>query len=155
MRKGAMAPLDLDEVRQIGNIAVHAVQPFDDDQHALVLQAALRQQPIERFPIVVRERHASRARQLAADQCAVVDQRIVHDQVLRPEQVSDGRHIGRVATDEHDAVVHAMGSGERLFEFAVDRTLAGDQPARRGRRAVAVNGRLGGLIDLGMPARPR
>ena len=32
---GAMAFLDVDELRQIGKIAVHAVMAFDDDQHAL------------------------------------------------------------------------------------------------------------------------
>src|ERR1035438_2610628 len=77
----------------------------------------------------------------------------MHNQILRPEQVSDRRHVGRVATDEDDAIVHAMGSGERLFEFAVDRTLSGDQPTRGGRGAIAINRSLRGLIDLGMPSQ--
>jgi len=49
-QKGSVAPLDLDELRQVGNVAVHAVQALDDDQYALILQAALRQQLIQRFP---------------------------------------------------------------------------------------------------------
>ena len=152
-QKGAVAPLDLDEVRQVGNVAVHAVQAFDDDQHALVLQAALRQQLIQRLPIVVRERHAPRARQLAADERAVVDQRVVHDQILRPEQVADGRDIGGMAAHEHDAIVDAVHGGQRLLEFAVDGALAGDQAARRRRRAVAVDRRLRGRVDVRVPGQ--
>ncbi len=40
--------------------------------------------------------------------------------------------------------------GQRPFELAVDGALAGDQPARRCRGAVAVDGRLGRRIDVGM-----
>ncbi len=151
-QKGAVTPLDLDEVRQIGNIAVHAVQPFDDDQYALVLQAALRQQLIERLPIVVGKRNAARARQLAAQERAVVDQRIMDDEILRAEQVADGRHVGGMAAHEHDAVVDAVYLGQGALQFTVNGALAGDQAARRCRRAVAVDGRFGRRVDIGMTA---
>src|SRR5882762_916613 len=53
-QEGTVAPLDLNEMRQVGHVSVHAVQPLDHDQHALVLYAALCQQAIQCFPIIVR-----------------------------------------------------------------------------------------------------
>ncbi len=46
---------NFDEARQIGIIAVHAVNAFDGDQHAAVFVPQFAEQLIERLPIVVRE----------------------------------------------------------------------------------------------------
>ena len=39
---------------QVGDVAVHAVDALDDDQHAAILVAELRQQPVGGLGIVVR-----------------------------------------------------------------------------------------------------
>ncbi len=135
-----VAALDVDEARQLGEIAVHAVNAFDDDQHALELAPLLGQHRIERGPVVVREGQTPRARELNALQRAVVDQLVVHDQVPRSEQIADGGDIGGVAADEHHGIVHAVGAGDGRFQLAMQRTLAGHRAAGRHRRAVAVDG---------------
>ncbi len=117
-----------------------------------MLYSPSRQQLIERLPVVVGKRNPARARQLAAQKRAVVDQGIVDDEVLRAEQVPDGRYVGGVAADEHHAVVDAVHVGQRALEFAVDGTLAGDQTAGRSRRTVAVDGCFGRRVDVGMTA---
>lgn len=43
----AMNPAHLDEGRYVGDVAVHAVHPLDDDEHAAVLEAQAGQHPIQ------------------------------------------------------------------------------------------------------------
>ena len=106
-QQGLVPLLDLDEPRQIGIVAVHAVDAFDRDQHAAIFAAQLREQLIERLPIVVRERPPPRAGQDAALDDAVVGQRVVQDQIARAEQVADRRFVRRVTADEDDRVLRA------------------------------------------------
>ena len=47
--------LQFDQSRQVTDVAVHAVQPFRDDQHAFVAVADRLQHRIERREVIVRE----------------------------------------------------------------------------------------------------
>ncbi|EXI67521.1 MAG: hypothetical protein AW07_04517 [Candidatus Accumulibacter sp. SK-11] len=128
-QKGAVLALDVDEARQLGVVAVHAVDAFEDDQHALEVCPLFSQQRFEACPVVVREGESAGAREADTLQNAVVHQFVVDNQVACSKQVADRRHVGRVATDEGDCVLRAVGAGDRLFEFTVDQALSGDQPA--------------------------
>ena len=70
---------------------------------------------------------------------------IVEDEVARPEQRADGRDVGGMAADEgqRKRPVHSA-RGERLSSAWMDRALARDDAARRGRRAVTVDGGMRG-----------
>src|SRR5262245_11019142 len=103
--ESAVAALDLDKTRQIGKIAVHAINALKHDQHALELAALLRQDGVERGPVVVRKGQALGARELDALQRAVVDQFVVQDQVSRSEQIADGSDIGGMTADKDDGIV--------------------------------------------------
>ena len=102
IKKRLVPFLDLDEPRQIGKVAVHAVDAFDGDQHAAILVPQFAQQLIERLPIVVRERPPPCAGKNRTLHDAVVGQRVVQDQIAGAEQVADRRFVGRVAADEDD-----------------------------------------------------
>ena len=131
--------LDGDEAREIAEIAVHAVQPFRDNEHALVAVADRFQQRIERVEVVVGERAALGLRQLRAHDDAVVGERIVDDEVARAEEGADRRNVGGVPADERQACLLAVVAGERRLERPMDGALAGDQPARRSGDPVAVD----------------
>ena len=134
--------LDLDELRQVGEVAVHAVDAFDDDQHAAILAADFGQQLVERLPVVVRERPAASAGEDRALNDAVVRQRVVSDQVARAEQVADRRFVRRVAADEDRSQSSTpMKLGDPLLQLAVHRLLARNQPAGGDAGAEAVDRR--------------
>ena len=127
---------------EIGDVAVHAVMPFDNEQRMPMARAQLGEHLVGRFVVEMGERHAPRARQDRALHDAVVDQRIVDDHIVAPKQMADHRDVGRMAADQGDAVFGAVDSRQRLFELAMDRALAGDRAAGRDRGAIAIDRRL-------------
>ena len=146
-QEGAMALLDFDEARQVGVVAVHAVDAFQHDQDAFELMALLLQDRVEGFPIGMGEGQAARAGQLDALQDAVVDQLVVQDEIAWAKQITDGGNIGRVTADKGDCVVDAVEGGDFGFEIAMHRAFAGDQAAGRDGGAVAVDRGFGGGGD--------
>ena len=59
---GAMAARDGDKGRQIGDVAVHAVMAFDDQQRMPVARARLAEQPVGGFVVEMGERYAAAPR---------------------------------------------------------------------------------------------
>src|SRR5882762_2625312 len=114
--------LDVDQARQLGNVAVHAVQALHDDEYALEQAADLAQDGIEGDGIVVRKGAPRCARELDPFQDTVMDETVVHHQVLGPEEVADRRYIGRVAADKHHAILNFVERRQRLLELALDGT---------------------------------
>ncbi len=103
-------------------------------------RAMLRQQALGRRDVVVREAQATGARELGALQDAVVDRRIVQNQIRLAQQIADDRDVGGVAADKGDAILGVMQPCEPTFQLAVQRPLAGDEPAGGARRAEAIDG---------------
>ena len=144
----ALVPvLDLDEARQVRNIAVHAVDALDDDQHAAVLVPVLLEQFPGGVPVVVRKRPPAGARENAPLDDAVVRQSVVEHEVARAQQVPDHRLVRGVPAHQGHRIVGAQEAAHFPFQFDVKRPLPGDQPAGRCAGAVAVDGLLGGLAD--------
>ena len=75
--------LQLDEPRELCDVAVHAVDAFHGDEHAPVVRPQLGELLLQRVGVVVREGPPLGARQLRPAHDAVLGQRIVEDQVLR------------------------------------------------------------------------
>ena len=123
--------LDLDEGRQVGDVTVLAVDAFDDDQHPAVLVTDVGEQLVERGVVVVRERPARGAGELAALHDAVVREAVVDHQVAFAEQVPDHGDVGGVAADQSDRVLGAEQLRQLELQFAVDGLLAGEQARRR------------------------
>src|SRR5438045_8947513 len=102
--EGFVPLFDFDKPRQIGNIAIHAIDAFDGDQHAAIFAADFRKQGIEGLPVVVRKWPTASAGKNRALNNAVVSQRIVNDEVARTKKVADRRFVRGVAADEADRV---------------------------------------------------
>jgi len=85
-----MTSLNLNEPRQIGEVAIHAVEAFHGDQDALVAVARRGEEFVQFVEIVVREQAPLGARQRPANDDAVMSKRIMDDEVLRSEQRADG-----------------------------------------------------------------
>ena len=74
---------------------------------------------------------------------------------LAPTELADDADIGRVAADEHQRFLAAIVAGQRLFQPAMHRALAGDMPACRAGNSVLVDRGLGRRDDSGWPFSPR
>ena len=133
-----MTIADLNEGRQVREVAVHAVNAFHHDQHALVVAPGLAQQIVYRLPIVVLEGYAPGTREDRPHDDAVVDKRIMQDQILGPEEMRDRRDVGPVPADKGQAGLGIEKLGECAFEFDMNGSFAADDAARRHRRAVTI-----------------
>ena len=87
----------------------------------------------------MRKETALGARQRGAHDDAVMRKRIVNDEILWPKQSTDRGNIGRVPTDESNAGFLLVMGGESSLELAMQRTLAGNEPACRTGRAVLLD----------------
>ena len=76
-----------DEFRQVGVVAVHAIDALDRDHHAAVLRPQVAQQAIELLVVVVAEGTPARLRGVGALHDAVVGQLVIEDQVALAEQM--------------------------------------------------------------------
>ncbi len=137
-----MALLERDELLKIGPVTVHREEAFADDQHTLEPMAIGGEDGIERGEVIVREQPSRAPGQLGTHDDAVVDQRIVDDEVLRAHQRRERRYGGGMARDIGDAVRRLVVAGERLLEFAMNAPLtradpAGRKPMCRGRARLA------------------
>ncbi len=142
--QGLVAFFDFDEIGQIGDVAVHAVDAFDDDEHAAILMAELGEEAIGLLPIVVCKRPASGAGKDGSFDDAVVGQCVVEDQVAGSEKVPDHGFIGGMTAGEGQGVFGSQEIGDCIFQFHVDCFLAGDEAAGGDAGAEAVDGLFGG-----------
>ena len=144
-QEGLVLLLDLDELRQVGDVAIHAVDAFDGDQHAAVFAPQIRQQLVDGPPIIVRERSPTGTGQNAALNDAVMRQGVMQNQIARAEQVADRGFVGRMAADVDDGIFRADEVGNCSFQFTMHGLLARHQAAGRDAGPEAVDGVFGGL----------
>ena len=147
INRSLMPLFDFDELGQVGNVAVHAVNAFDHQQHAAIFVAELAQKSIRHLPIVMRERPTPSARQNAPLQNTVVRQGVVEDQVAGSHQVSDHGLVGGVSADEAQCGLGSQELGDLPLEFDVEILFARDEPTGRDAGAVFSRGVLSRLDD--------
>jgi hypothetical protein len=58
-QEGSVLALELNEAGQLRIIAIHAVDPFQHDQHPLKVVALLAEDGVQCSPVIVRERQAA------------------------------------------------------------------------------------------------
>ena len=90
-------------------------------------------------------------RELGPGDDAVVAQSVVEDHVARFEQRTDGGDVGGVPAHHHHAGFRLVMLGQGLLEAEMSGPLAGDDPARRGRRTVLVDGPARRLAHVRVP----
>ena len=143
VQQGVVPLLDLDEPRQVGVVAVHAVDALDRHYDPPILPAQVPQQSVELDMVIVAERSLARLRGGGPLHDAVVRQLVVEDQVARAEQVVEHRCVGAVAAGKHHGPLGADKVGQRGVEFVEDRVVAAHHAAGRRAAAEAIDGLLG------------
>jgi len=126
---GAVSPLDLDQPLKVRAIAIHGEQPLGHDQAMAELATLRTEDLLQRIEIIVREIAPVRARQLGADNDAVVRQRVMNDEVFRPDDGADHRHVGRMPADEQQRCLCAIERRQLSLEHAMEGPLARGQTA--------------------------
>ena len=96
------------------------------------------QEIVDHLPVIVPKGDAAGAGEQGAHLNAVVDQLVVQDQILRPEEMRDRRDVRPVPADEGKTPLGIEKLGERAFEFDMDGSFAAYDAARRHRRAVTI-----------------
>ncbi len=134
-----MAFFDLDEAGEIGDVAVHAVEAFRDDQDVLEVGAPLAQQKIQMVEIVVAEEHVSEAALLEPLTMLLCGQFVEEETVARSHDMRDDGDIGQIAADERQGRFRAEKCGERGFKMMMGGAFAADKA--RGKRAYAEFGK--------------
>ena len=109
---GPIAAGGSDEGRQIGDIAIHAVLPLDDEERMPAARARFAKQTIGGFVVEMRKWHPPRPGKHRALHNAVVDKGVVHDYVVAPEQVTDHRDVCRMAANQDNAVLGSVNASE-------------------------------------------
>jgi len=150
---GAMPPRHRDKGGEVRHIAIHAVMSLDDEEGTAVARPRLGQRLVGRLGIEVAKRDAPRARQHRALHDAVVNERVMHDDIIAPEQMADHGHVRRMTANQRDAVLGTVNPRQRAFQFTMNRPLAGNRAARRDRGAVAVDCRFRGVGDAGIAVK--
>ena len=142
--------LQLDDARQVGDVAVHAEQAFGDDAGALVLAAVFLEHLLQSVAVVVLVGVAVGAGKAGALHQGVVGKAVIEDGVAVAEEEAQGGDVGGVAAHIGDAVLDAVEVGQGAFELAVGRTFAAHQAAGAGGAAEDPGGLGDGLGDLGV-----
>src|SRR5262249_44377397 len=119
--EGLVPFLDLDEARKIRNIAMNAVDPLDGNQNSAVSAPHLAEQRVQGSPVVVGKGPPRGPGQDTPLHDAVVDERVVNDQILRAKQMTDGGHIGRMPADVDDAILGSKEARQLRLELSVER----------------------------------
>ena len=159
--------LEAHECRQVHDVSVHREDAFRHDQGTLRLGSVFLEEPLQRRRVVVGEADAFGARSLRAPDDGIVRERVVKDDVLRPEELADGGNVRRVTAHVNDAVFRTVDVGKKRFQRTVRRTFtrnqtrsAGARPptvkrgfrrGRDGRMAVQIEIVVGGKIEEGRP----
>ena len=145
--------LHLDELRQVGIVAVHAVDALDRDHHPLVLRPQIAKQAVELLVVVVTERTLAGLRGAGPLHDAVVGQFVVEDQVAGAEEMVEHRGVRAVAAGKHHGPLRAKEPGQFTIEFVEDRVVAADHAAGRGAAAKAVDRVFSGPRHIGMAGK--
>ena len=142
--------LQLDDARQVGDVAVHAEQAFGDDAGALVLAAVLLEHLLQGIAVVVLVGVAVGAGKAGALHQGVVGETVIEDGVAVTEKETQGGDVGGVAAHIGDAVLDTVEVGQGALELAMGRTFAAHQAAGAGGAAEDLGGFGDGFGDLGM-----
>jgi len=149
----AMLLLEFDEAGEVRPVAIHREEPFGNDHGAAETATLGREERLERVEIVMREIAPRRARELGADHDAIMDQRIMDDEVLRAEKGRDGRDAGGMAGIEGDAILGGVIAGQQRLEVAMRLTFPGADPAGRDRAAIGRQRRFPRGADFRVPVQ--
>ena len=120
--------LQLDELRERYEVAVHAVDALHDDEDSAEPAADRAEEVVERVVVVVGEGPPGGSGEHRPLDDAVVREAVVDDEVARFHQVPDDAHVRRVAAHQGERRLHLEEVRELLLELGMDRALTGEGP---------------------------
>src|SRR3954452_18209350 len=112
-----MFSFDGNEACEVWAVSVHREKPLADDEDTIEPIAFGVEQSVEGTEIVMCIHTTRCTRQLSADQDAIVNQRVMNDQVLGTKQRREGRNGCCVARDIDDAIFGSIDFGQGMFEI--------------------------------------
>ena len=150
---GGVLLLQLDQRRQVDDVAVHREQALGDDQRVLVLAAMLAHQRVEVIKVVVVEHDHFALRRAAAGDDRVVGEFVEEDDTAVAHDVRDHGDVGEVARDERHDLLDADELRQGALEILVAVALATDETGGQGADADALHRRNGRGLDRGVAAQ--
>ena len=128
----------LDDPRQVGDVALHREDAVDDDEDAAAVVARALEHLLELVEAAVAERAQLRARQQAAVEDRGVVAGVGDHGVARAEERAERADVGLVAGREDDRLLGAHPLGELGLELEVQVDRAVEQPRAGQAGAVAL-----------------
>ena len=122
--KGAVPLFDLNECRQLRDIAIHTVDAFNHDEGSAETGTRLPENLVQSLPVVVGKRKVRCLGELASLENAVVDQGIMNDEVEFAEQMADSGHVGGMPAHKDQAVFRSNQTGNFFLNFTMQWSLA-------------------------------
>ena len=144
---GAVAPAELDDRRQVAEVALHREDAVDDHQHAAAVAGRALEHLLELRHLVVAEGAQLGARELAAVEDRGVVGGVADHRVAGAEDRADAADVGLVAGGEDDRLLGLHPLGELALELEVKRGGAVEQPRAGEPGAVGLERVAGGLLD--------
>ena len=150
-QEAAVFLLDPDEIGHGGDIAVHAVGAFNDNQHLLIIGALALQNGFQRSRITVGEGPGGCLTEPAALLYGVVRQGVIQNQVVFSAEISDEGYIGGMTAHADNGILCMLPVRQFPFQLPVNLLFPGEQTAAAGAGAIFVNGGFRGFLNF-LPA---
>ena len=144
---GAVRAAELDDRRQVAEVALHREDAVDDHQHAAAVAARALEHPLELRHLVVAVRAQLGARELAAVEDRGVVGRVADHGVAGAEDRADRPGVRLVAGREHQHLLGLHPLGELLLELEVERRRPVQQARAGEPGAVGLEGAAGRVLD--------
>ena len=135
---GAVALAQLNDRRQVAEVALHREDAVDDHHHPAAVARRALEHPLELRHLVVAERAQLRAREHAAVQNRRVVGGVADHRVAGAEDGADAADVGLVAGGEDDRLLGLHPLGQLALELEVKRGGPVEQPRTRQPGAVGL-----------------
>ncbi len=123
-----MRVLQIQQPRQVRDVAIHAVETFDNNETIARFPTLHFQYQFQVLEIIMSEHHNMRSRGSRASENAVVTKFIDKQKISRSEQVRDDRYVCQIAADKRQRRIRSHKARDRVLKLCVDGALAANQP---------------------------
>ena len=143
----AVAAAELDDRRQVADVALHREDAVDDDEHPAAVARRTVEHLLQLVHLVVPEWAKLGAGESAAVEDGSVVGRVADHRVPRPEDRADAAQVRLIAGAEDDRILGVHELGELALEIDVEGDRAVQKPRAREARPVGLQGIAGRLLD--------
>ena len=141
---------ELGDFGEGGEVAVHAVEGFDEDEAFVAVGGVLLEAAVEVGGVVVLKADELGAGELGAVDHAGVDEAVGEDEVVAVDEVGDGAEACEVAGAVEEGGGVGFVLGEAVFELFVEGEGAADEAGGGGSGAVLFEGGAGAVDEVGV-----